>query len=76
MNPAMHPTHQIRRIVTGHDGSGKAIIESDGICPHVRVREGAGFVSSLLWGKTAPHAPSACPRRRTDRSCASSIFRR
>jgi quercetin dioxygenase-like cupin family protein len=49
MNPTMHPTHQIRRIVTGHDDSGKAIIESDGICPHVRVREGAGFVSSLLW---------------------------
>src|SRR5262249_56054456 len=45
----MHPTHQIRRIVTGHDDSGKAIVESDGICPHVRVREGAGFVSSLLW---------------------------
>ena len=46
---ALHPTHQIRRIVTGHDDNGKAIIESDGICPHVRVREGAGFVSSLLW---------------------------
>jgi mannose-6-phosphate isomerase-like protein (cupin superfamily) len=45
----MHPTHQIRRIVTGHDDSGKAIIETDGICPHVRVRPGAGFVSSLLW---------------------------
>jgi naringenin degradation protein FdeH len=45
----MHPTHQIRRIVTGHDDSGKAIIESDGICPHVKVREVAGFVSSLLW---------------------------
>src|ERR1700759_4506249 len=45
----MHPTHQIRRIVTGHDDSGKAIVESDGICPHVKVREGAGFVSSLLW---------------------------
>src|SRR5258708_33877491 len=49
MNPAMDPPHQIRRIVTGHDDSGKATIESDGICPHVRVREGAGFVSSLLW---------------------------
>src|SRR5882724_528642 len=49
MNHAMHPTHQIRRIVTGHDDRGKAIIESDGICPHVKVREGAGFVSSLLW---------------------------
>src|SRR5690348_7411315 len=45
----MHPAHQIRRIVTGHDDDGKAIIESDGICPHVKVREVAGFVSSLLW---------------------------
>lgn len=45
----MHPTHQIRRIVTGHDDNGKAIIEMDGICPHVKVRPGAGFVSSLLW---------------------------
>src|ERR1700753_1374934 len=45
----MHPTHQIRRIVTGHDDRGKAPIESAGICPPVRVREGAGFVSSLLW---------------------------
>ncbi len=45
----MHPTHQIRRIVTGHDAQGKAIIEMDGICPHVKVRPGAGFVSSLLW---------------------------
>lgn len=41
--------HQIRRIVTGHDDNGKAIVESDGICPHVRVRPGTGFVSSLLW---------------------------
>jgi mannose-6-phosphate isomerase-like protein (cupin superfamily) len=39
----------IRRVVTGHDGAGKAIIESDGPAPNVRVREGAGFVSTLLW---------------------------
>ena len=45
----MHPTHQIRRIVTGHDDTGKAIIESDGICPHVKVREVTDIVSSLLW---------------------------
>ena len=41
--------HAIRRVVTGHDSAGKAIVESDGLAPNVRVREGAGFVSTLLW---------------------------
>lgn len=41
--------HQIRRVVTGHDDNGKAIIEMDGIAPNMKVRPGAGFVSSLLW---------------------------
>jgi mannose-6-phosphate isomerase-like protein (cupin superfamily) len=41
--------HAIRRVVTGHDDAGKAIIESDGPAPNVRVREGTGFVSTLLW---------------------------
>jgi mannose-6-phosphate isomerase-like protein (cupin superfamily) len=40
--------HAIRRIVTGHDATGKAIIEMDGIVPK-KVRPGTGFVSSLLW---------------------------
>jgi hypothetical protein len=38
----------IRRVVTGHDQSGKAIVERDGIAGNVRVRAGAGFVSTLL----------------------------
>jgi mannose-6-phosphate isomerase-like protein (cupin superfamily) len=41
--------HQIRRVVTGHDDSGKAVVEIDGIAPNMKVRPGAGFVSSLLW---------------------------
>jgi mannose-6-phosphate isomerase-like protein (cupin superfamily) len=41
--------HNIRRIVTGHDDTGKAIVEIDGIAPNKKVRPGAGFVSSLLW---------------------------
>lgn len=40
--------HEIRRIVTGHDDTGKAIIEMDNIVPS-KTRPGAGFVSSLLW---------------------------
>ena len=42
-------SHATRRVVTGHDDNGKAIIERDGAAPNVRVREGAGFVSTLLW---------------------------
>jgi mannose-6-phosphate isomerase-like protein (cupin superfamily) len=41
--------HAIRRVVTGHDGSGKAVVLMDGIAPNVKVRQGAGFVHSLLW---------------------------
>jgi hypothetical protein len=39
----------IRRVVTGHDESSKAIVKSDGVAGNVRVRAGAGFVSTLLW---------------------------
>jgi len=43
------PTNPIRRIVTGHDDKGRAIVEIDGPAPNVRMRAGAGFVSTLLW---------------------------
>ncbi len=41
--------HAIRRVVTGHDASGSAVVVMDGIAPNVKVRSGAGFVHSLLW---------------------------
>lgn len=41
--------HAIRRVVTGHDASGKAVVLIDGIAPNVKVRQGANFVHSLLW---------------------------
>ncbi len=41
--------HAIRRVVTGHDSFGKAVVLRDGIAANVKVREGAGFVHSLLW---------------------------
>ena len=41
--------HAIRRVVTGHDSSGKAVVLIDGIAPNIKVRQGAGFVHSLLW---------------------------
>ena len=41
--------HSIRRIVTGHDASGKAIVEMDGPAPNQKIREGTGFISTLVW---------------------------
>ena len=79
------PMPTVRRVVTGHDASGKAIVLMDSDAPNQKLRQ-TGLVSTLLWvtdetpadisGKpTAPRARSACRRRRTARSCAWSIFR-
>ena len=38
----------VRRVVTGHDASGKAVILIDGAAPNQRVRQ-TGLVSTLLW---------------------------
>ncbi len=35
--PPVAAEHAIRRVVTGHDDNGKAIIEMDGLAPNVRV---------------------------------------
>lgn len=43
----------IRRIVTTHDETGKAVILTDGPAPNVRVRPGTGITATLLW-TTAP----------------------
>jgi mannose-6-phosphate isomerase-like protein (cupin superfamily) len=46
----------IRRIVTTHDATGKAIVHADGAAPNVRVRPGTGIVATLLW--TTPAVPA------------------
>lgn len=38
-----------RRVVTGHDKDGRAVVLMDGAAPNLRVREATGFVSTLLW---------------------------
>ncbi len=38
----------VRRVVTGHDAGGKAIVLTDGAAPNQKVRN-AGIVSTLLW---------------------------
>src|ERR1700683_4987007 len=62
--------HATRRVVTGHDVSGKAIIESDGAAPNVKIREGAGFVSTLLWVTDETPANVGLRIDRADRTIA------
>jgi mannose-6-phosphate isomerase-like protein (cupin superfamily) len=40
--------HSVRRVVTGHDASGKAVVLMDGDAPNRKVRQ-TGLVSTLLW---------------------------
>jgi len=39
----------VRRIVTGHDATGKAIVLMDGPAPNQRIRAATGLASTLLW---------------------------
>ena len=39
----------VRRIVTGHDAEGKAVVLMDGPAPNRRVRDVGKIVSTLLW---------------------------
>jgi mannose-6-phosphate isomerase-like protein (cupin superfamily) len=39
----------VRRVVTGHDASGKAIVLREGDAPNARVRQATGLTSILVW---------------------------
>jgi hypothetical protein len=43
---SMKPT---RRVVTGHDADGKAIVVADGAAPNMKQRKGSGNTLTLLW---------------------------
>ena len=40
---------KVRRVVTGHDGKGKAVVLMDGEAQNVKIREATGIGSTLLW---------------------------
>jgi quercetin dioxygenase-like cupin family protein len=42
-------TQPTRRIVTGHDKQGKAVLLLDGPAPNVKARTASGLISTLLW---------------------------
>src|SRR4029077_6301952 len=38
-----------RRVVTGHDAEGKAVVLIDGAAPNAKLRKATGLTSTLLW---------------------------
>ncbi|HKW36988.1 MAG TPA: cupin domain-containing protein [Burkholderiales bacterium] len=42
-------TRPTRRVVTGHDASGKAVVLIDGAAPNAKLRKATGLTSTLLW---------------------------
>ena len=61
---------QIRRVVTGHDESGKAIVLYDGIATNTRHRAFAGTSSTLLWITDGAPADIEGTADRADRTIA------
>jgi mannose-6-phosphate isomerase-like protein (cupin superfamily) len=57
----------VRRIVTGHDASGKAVVVMDGPAPNQTVRGTTGLVSTLLWVTEESPANIASNADRADR---------
>ena len=78
---------QTRRVIAGHDASGKAVIVADGPAPNTKVRQVTGLTSTLMWVTEAAPADISSPADPTLREigvapppaarfCASSISRR
>jgi len=42
-------TQPTRRVVTGHDDKGRAVVLIDGPAPNVKTRAASGLISTLLW---------------------------
>ena len=40
---------QTRRVITGHDSSGKAVVVADGAAPNEKLRQVTGLTSTLVW---------------------------
>ncbi|MFT7572755.1 MAG: mannose-6-phosphate isomerase-like protein (cupin superfamily) [Paracoccaceae bacterium] len=58
---------KIRRVVTGHDKDGTAIIARDGIAENIRVRAANGLTSTLLWSEDATPSDNSGDTDKADR---------
>lgn len=59
-----------RRVVTGHDAGGKAIVTIDGNAPNVGFRESSGVYSTLLWVTDGTPADNGGDADAADRTIA------
>ena len=72
---------EIRRIVTGHDETGKAVVLFDGTNPYKNVRPGSGTVARLLWvtekspAEMSGHADRAATKIGIAPPAGGSVFR-
>jgi mannose-6-phosphate isomerase-like protein (cupin superfamily) len=58
---------QIRRVVTGHDADGTAIIARDAMAENIRVRAANGLTSTLLWTEDATPSDNSGDTDNADR---------
>ncbi len=72
---------EVRRIVTGHDETGTAVVLFDGANPHKNIRPGSGTVARLLWvtdrspADMSGHADRAAVKIGISPPAAGSVFR-
>ena len=57
----------VRRIVTGHDATGKAVVLMDSAAPNARLRAATGLTSTLVWATDETPANIAGATDRADR---------
>ena len=57
----------VRRVVTGHDSGGKAVVLMDGVATNVRFREASKLTSTLLWVTDETPAEVSSHADRADR---------
>ena len=60
----MRPT---RRVVTGHDASGRAVVLIDGNAPNAKLRRATGLTSTLLWVTNVSPADNSAKTDAADR---------
>ena len=58
---------RIRRVVTGHDENGTAIISRDGMAENIRIRVANGLTSTLLWAEDATPSDNSGDVDKADR---------
>ena len=60
-------TTPIRRVITGHDENGTAIVTMDSAAPNARVRSASGLTSTLIWVEDETPADNAGDVDKADR---------